>query len=313
MSLPTRIGVRHCEQDMMEAKAKTSRLPAEGSQYGDRLALTPGVVSPPFIDIIGSDRLLASHKIGLLCSIKCPGDIILKTLDLMQELRNTEVCVVSGFHSPLEQECLKILLRGTCGIVLCYARGLPKRVPSEYRKPINDGRMLLLSPFDEAQDHATRDTSRLRNELVVALGNVVVIPYAAPGGMTETVFKEAVSSGKPVFAFQEKHSSSFGVVDNDAMLISGAATLLQNLPPIDGARLVERHETAQPMVTGTDDRKYCLPDIRRVHPRAYEKWTDEEEARLAKLRNAGKSMQEIARELQRQPGAISSRLRKLGF
>jgi predicted Rossmann fold nucleotide-binding protein DprA/Smf involved in DNA uptake len=296
-----------------EALTKITRLHARGLQYGNKLTLSPGLVSPAFVDIIGSDKLLASRKIGLLCSIQCPGDIILKTLDLMQELRTTGVCVVSGFHSPLEQECLKILLRGACGIVLCYARGLPKRVPSEYRKPISDGRMLLLSSFDEAQGHATRDTSRLRNELVVALGDVVVIPYAAPGGMTEKVFKDAVSSGKPVFVFQEKHSSSLGVVDNDAMFISGAATLLQNLPPIDGVRLVGRHETAQPMVTGTDDRKYCLPDIRRVHPRAYEKWTDEEEARLAKLRNAGKSKQEIARDLHRQPGAISSRLRKLGF
>ena len=110
---------------MRTEKVETVRLPAEGFQYGDRLALTPGLVSPPFIDIIGSDRLLTSHKIGLLCSIQCPGDIILKTLDLMHELRNLEVCVVSGFHSPLEQECLKILLRGTCAIVVCYARSLP--------------------------------------------------------------------------------------------------------------------------------------------------------------------------------------------
>ncbi len=260
---------------------------------------------------MGDESLLDRRKVGLLCSIQCPGDIILKTLDLMQELRTAEVCVVSGFHSPLEQECLKILLRGTCGIVLCYARSLPKRVPSEYRKPIDAGRMLLLSAFEEAQNHATRDTSRLRNELVVALGDVVVIPYAAPNGITETIFKKAVGSSKPVFSFQEKHCCGPGVADRDVMNISGAATLLKNLPPIDGTRLTERHKAVQPMVTSTDDRKYCLSDIRRVHPRAYEKWTDEEEARLAKLRNAGKSKQEIARDLQRQPGAISSRLRKL--
>ncbi len=291
---------------MTEAKARITRLPAEGFQYGDRLALTPGLVSPPFIDIIGSDRLLASHKIGLLCSIQCPGDIILKTLDLMQELRNMEVCVVSGFHSPLEQECLKILLRGTCAIVVCYARSLPGRVPPEYVKPIDNGRMLLLSPFDETQNHATRDTSRLRNRFVVALGDAVLVPYAASGGITEGVQREASCLGKPVLTFQADRSGA----DDNAMLVAGAVALIQSLSRTACASLDERH-VAQSTSSQDLKPKYRLSDIRRVHSRAYEKWTCEEEARLKKLLDAGRSKREIAQELQRQPSAISSRLRKI--
>ncbi len=210
---------------MTEAKTEITRLSAEGSQYGDALALTPGLVSPPFIDIIGSDKLLTSHKIGLLCSIKCPGDIILKTLDLMQELRNMEVCVVSGFHSPLEQECLKILLRGTCAVVVCYARSLPKRVPSEYVKPIDNGRALLLSIFNGAQSHMTRKTSSLRNRLVAALGDAVLIPYAASGGSTEGILRELSCLSKPVFTFQADLSGA----DKNTMLVTEAAALIQSL------------------------------------------------------------------------------------
>ena len=56
-----------------------------------------------------------------------------------------------------------------------------------------------------------------------------------------------------------------------------------------------------------------LSEIRRSHPRAYEKWNPEEDARLAELFGAGADLQEITLELQRQKGAIISRLRKLGF
>lgn len=157
---------------------------------------------PGSCSALGDLAILSRKKICLLCSMQCPGDIILKTLDLMQELRNMEVSVVSGFHSPLEQECLKILLRGTCAVVVCYARSLPRRVPPEYVKPIDDGRMLLLSPFNEAQNHATRNTSRLRNRLVVALGDTVLVPYAAPGGITEGILREVSCLGKPVLTFQ---------------------------------------------------------------------------------------------------------------
>lgn len=41
------------------------------------------------------------------------------------------------------------------------------------------------------------------------------------------------------------------------------------------------------------------------------KWTDQEEALLLRLRGEGKTRREIAQALQRQPSAISSRLRKI--
>jgi hypothetical protein len=51
--------------------------------------------------------------------------------------------------------------------------------------------------------------------------------------------------------------------------------------------------------------------IRTTYPRAYETWTQEEEATLAELARSGVSVDEMARQLQRQPGAIRSRMVKL--
>ena len=60
-------------------------------------------------------------------------------------------------------------------------------------------------------------------------------------------------------------------------------------------------------------RSFDLASMRRVHPRAYEKWTAEEEANLKALAARGSSIKELAAQIQRQPGAIRSRLARLGF
>ncbi|MCG2767235.1 MAG: hypothetical protein L6435_02480 [Anaerolineae bacterium] len=56
-----------------------------------------------------------------------------------------------------------------------------------------------------------------------------------------------------------------------------------------------------------------LSDIRREHPRAYEKWSTEEEQRLEQMVAAGQSTRDIASDLGRQPSAIQSRIKRLGL
>jgi hypothetical protein len=56
-----------------------------------------------------------------------------------------------------------------------------------------------------------------------------------------------------------------------------------------------------------------LSEMRKMHPRAYEKWTDEEDTRLRAGFVSGMGRAELAAELRRQPSAITSRLQKLGL
>jgi len=56
-----------------------------------------------------------------------------------------------------------------------------------------------------------------------------------------------------------------------------------------------------------------LAEMREEHPRAYEKWTEEEDARLRAEFAKGTTREELTILFQRQPSAISSRLRKLGL
>jgi len=54
-------------------------------------------------------------------------------------------------------------------------------------------------------------------------------------------------------------------------------------------------------------------EIRKKHPRAYEKWTEEDDARLRAEFASGTDRAELVGMFQRQPSAIKSRLRKLGL
>ena len=52
---------------------------------------------------------------------------------------------------------------------------------------------------------------------------------------------------------------------------------------------------------------------RKHHPRAYERWSPEEEAQLRQLHEQGLEPKEMAAELGRQLGGVRSRLIKLGL
>jgi len=165
------------------------------------------------ISQLGNSEILNKRKIALICSVKCPGSVILQTYDLMRSIRNEPITVISGFHSPMERECLNILLRGPsagsgCGIVICLARSIPKRIPSEFRKPIDDGRMLLISAFSEKQTRATSETSVERNRLVAAISDVVLVPYAAAGGKAEALCREIIGRGHCVCTLSGERSAA---------------------------------------------------------------------------------------------------------
>ncbi|MBA3707606.1 MAG: hypothetical protein H0W83_02155, partial [Planctomycetes bacterium] len=59
------------------------------------------------------------------------------------------VAVIGGFHSPMEQECLALLLKGRQPIVICPARGIDEmRLAIAWREAISAGRLLVISPFE---------------------------------------------------------------------------------------------------------------------------------------------------------------------
>jgi ATP-dependent DNA helicase RecQ len=71
-------------------------------------------------------------------------------------------------------------------------------------------------------------------------------------------------------------------------------------------------ESGEEPAAGRKFSEYQLA-VRQSHPRAYERWTPEEDARVTEMAAAGATPEEIAAELQRQLAGITARLEKLGL
>jgi hypothetical protein len=158
---------------------------------------------------VGDESLLQQKKLGLFCSRKCPGELILKSYDLMQTIRDAGVTVVSGFHAPMDRECLRILLRGKQPIVYCPARSIEgMRLRPEFREPVEQGRMLILSSLPAKERRMTSERAEARNQFVATLADAVLFIHAAPGSRTEALCREVANSGKAVFAIESQYNAN---------------------------------------------------------------------------------------------------------
>ncbi len=156
------------------------------ARYPQRLQERLGKDAPRQLIAMGNLDLLGLPTTALFCSARAPGQAILAAHDQAARWRDEGHCVIGGFHSPVEKECLRILLRGRQPVILCPARGLEgMRPPADWKKPFADDRLLVLSPFSASERRATKDLAAERNRFAAALADEVVFAHIAPGGHLE--------------------------------------------------------------------------------------------------------------------------------
>jgi len=152
----------------------------EDTVYPPALKERLGDSAPPSLYSMGNLDILKHWRLGLLCSIRCPGSVILKTFDAIHELRDAGIVVVGGFHSPMERECLDLFLRGSQPVIVCPARSLiGLRIKEEGRHALKEGRLLVLSIFGPDIRRTTLVQTTARNEFVAAMADVLFIPHAS--------------------------------------------------------------------------------------------------------------------------------------
>jgi len=159
-------------------------------------SLKAKITPQPTLMLMGN--LPSTPSLALLSSAKAPASIFLAVHDCAQQWRYGAKTIISGFHSPVEQEAFEILLRGPGQVIYCPARGLPKRLKPTWRTALDAGRLTLISPFPDTIGRATKETAVFRNRFIAALADTVLIAYAHPGSSTEQLAKEVLGWGKPV-------------------------------------------------------------------------------------------------------------------
>jgi hypothetical protein len=158
---------------------------------------------------LGDQTILGLPWLALICSVQCPGSIVIKTLDAIRELRDAAVAVVGGFHSPMEKVCLDVLLRGDQPIVICAAKRLgASRLTSPYREALAIRRLLLISTFEDRARRATQELAQVRNEVIAKLATAVLVPHAAPGGKVEATANNVAKRAQPLFTFCDENNAN---------------------------------------------------------------------------------------------------------
>ncbi|HEY3304801.1 MAG TPA: DNA-processing protein DprA [Candidatus Binatia bacterium] len=153
----------------------------------------------------GELALLKNQLLGVVSAREIEPDLALKTAELIEQLTSIKVTFIGGWHSPLEEEALRILLRGRAPIVFCVAKTLEKFVPLEdVRTVVAQGRGLLLTHCSPKARRISRDASLRRNEIFLSLARALLVLSAPPRSASAKLAEGAVKLGKPVFAIDHR-------------------------------------------------------------------------------------------------------------
>jgi predicted Rossmann fold nucleotide-binding protein DprA/Smf involved in DNA uptake len=155
---------------------------------------------PPKIWCLGDPAILNRRLLGIISARQIDSDLALKSSQLIHEVASLkEVSFVSGWHSPLEEEALRLLLTHGALIVSCVSKSLHRFIPpAELESRIRTGEGLLLTHCSPKAKRISRDASIRRNQLVMGLAAALLVLSAPARSASLTIAKSALHYGKPV-------------------------------------------------------------------------------------------------------------------
>ena len=130
----------------------------------------------------GNAALLKRPATVFLCSTRCPGEKILQIYEWARRQCDEGGAVISGFHTPVEKDVLAILARRGANILWVPARDLPKTTPRLLQPAEEQGRLLILTPFEPGKpSRPTKNSCAIRNRFVLGIADTLFLPYVAEG------------------------------------------------------------------------------------------------------------------------------------
>lgn len=133
---------------------------------------------------LGNAKLLHTAITAFFASRQCPGIAIHTALDWAVQKAKQKQTVIGGFHSPLEQSVLRILLTAKSPAVVVLARNAAKaKISAEWLDAVQAGQMVVISAQHEATSIRLTDAiAHDRNELAATLAHTIVVAHASPTG-----------------------------------------------------------------------------------------------------------------------------------
>jgi predicted Rossmann fold nucleotide-binding protein DprA/Smf involved in DNA uptake len=131
---------------------------------------------------VGRQSLLDLPMTAFFASRQCPGSAIRATMEWALQQARVKNVVISGFHSPLEQSVLKVLMQAHSSVVLVLARPVTSaKLTSECLAAISESNMAIVSVCVKMQ-RLTSALATQRNELAAAFASHIIVGYKDPNG-----------------------------------------------------------------------------------------------------------------------------------
>ena len=146
----------------------------------------------------GNQTLLEVPLTAFFASRQCPGSAIRVTMDWALKCARAQEPVISGFHSPLEQSVLKILMAAASPVVVVLARPLERaKLPGEWAGSVAHGCMAVVSANPTAE-RMTEEVAAARNGTVAKLAASIIVAYASPEGALDGLRKQWQADGRQI-------------------------------------------------------------------------------------------------------------------
>lgn len=148
------------------------------------------------VKYMGNMDLLRCDKTAFLSSSQVADGTKEKIDHWLDIMELNDVCIISGFQSEMEKRVLDRLLSSKAKIIMVLAKKVFTNCPSRYKKAIEQGRMLIISPYKEVANFTTKEAAKKRNQYVVNHASRIVVGYISKGGMLDNILKECSSQVK---------------------------------------------------------------------------------------------------------------------
>ena len=132
---------------------------------------------------VGAAGRLQGPLTAFFASRQCPGTVVLAATDWALQQAREHCAVIGGFHSPLEQSVLRLLMEaGGSTVVVVLARPVSgASLDSTWHGAIDAGRMAVVSRSVRTQ-RLTEQAANDRNDIAARLADRIVVGHASPEG-----------------------------------------------------------------------------------------------------------------------------------
>ena len=137
------------------------------------------------------------------------------------------------------------------------------RIPRDWRPALDDGRLLVLSPFPSTARRPTVELAGQRNDFVADIAQQVFIAHAAPGSKTEVFARKLAATGKPLLTLDSPANEN--IVEMGAEVVRTTATLWRYMSFAKFCSLLNRKAVFFSLVGDMEDRYegFIYPPIPR--------------------------------------------------